>query len=116
LQSAASVIPVPLLQETIGVALKIIEICEVCGIPPRVTRGFMLCFYQDASAVEENVRELQDRLCHLMVVIVDNVTATSEAGSEVVVKAVVKATKGIERDIRDLLRCAYYNSETIVDC
>ena len=29
LQSAAKVIPVPLLQEAIGVALKIIEVCEV---------------------------------------------------------------------------------------
>ena len=29
LQSAAKVIPVPLLQEAIGVALKIIETCEV---------------------------------------------------------------------------------------
>ena len=32
LQSAASLIPVPFLQEAIGVALKIIEVCEVCGI------------------------------------------------------------------------------------
>jgi hypothetical protein len=29
LQSAAKVIPVPLLQEAIGVALKIIQVCEV---------------------------------------------------------------------------------------
>jgi hypothetical protein len=29
LQSAAKVIPVPLLQDVIGVALKIIEVCEV---------------------------------------------------------------------------------------
>ena len=29
LQSAAKVVPVPLLQDAIGVALKIIEICEV---------------------------------------------------------------------------------------
>ena len=28
-QSAASIIPVPLLKEAIGVALKIIQICEV---------------------------------------------------------------------------------------
>jgi hypothetical protein len=47
-----------------------------------------------------------------MIVIVDNVTATSEQGSE----AVVKAAKGFERDIRELLRCAPYifYSETIV--
>ena len=35
LQSAANVIPVPLIQEAIKVALKIIEICEVCKILPR---------------------------------------------------------------------------------
>ena len=29
LQSAAAIIPVPLLQDAIGVALKIIEVCEV---------------------------------------------------------------------------------------
>jgi hypothetical protein len=35
LQSAATLIPVPLIQEVIGVALKIIEICEVGKIPSR---------------------------------------------------------------------------------
>ena len=29
-QSAAAVIPVPFLQEAIGVALKIIQLCQVC--------------------------------------------------------------------------------------
>ena len=32
-QSAASVIPVPFLKEAIGVALKIIQVCEVRRIP-----------------------------------------------------------------------------------
>ena len=35
LQSAATVIPVPFIQEAIAVALKIIEICEVSKILPR---------------------------------------------------------------------------------
>jgi hypothetical protein len=35
LQSAAAVIPVPMLKEVIGVAVKIIEVCEVREIPPR---------------------------------------------------------------------------------
>ena len=38
LQSAAAFIPVPLVREAIGVALKIMEVCEerceVCIIPP----------------------------------------------------------------------------------
>ena len=35
LQSAAAVIPVPMLREAIGVAVKIIEVCEVREILPR---------------------------------------------------------------------------------
>jgi hypothetical protein len=35
LQSAAGLIPVPLIKEAIGVALKIIQVCEVRKIPPR---------------------------------------------------------------------------------
>ena len=33
-RSAASVVPVPFLQEAIEVALKIIQLCEVCSNPP----------------------------------------------------------------------------------
>ena len=33
-QSAAAVVPVPFLQEAIGVALKIIQVCEVRRFPP----------------------------------------------------------------------------------
>ncbi|KDR85865.1 hypothetical protein GALMADRAFT_234980 [Galerina marginata CBS 339.88] len=82
LQSAAGIIPVPLLQESIEVALKIIEVCE------------------EASAVESKVKELQDRVGHLMVVIVAHVTAKNEEGSR---EVVVKAAKGIEGDIKGLL-------------
>ena len=39
LQSAAAFMPVPLIREAVGVALKIIEVCEeqceVCKIPPK---------------------------------------------------------------------------------
>ena len=39
LQSAAAFIPVPLIREAVGVALKIVEVCEegceVCRIPPK---------------------------------------------------------------------------------
>ena len=38
-----------------------------------------------------------------MVVIVDNVTSKNEDGGD---EAIVKAAKGIERDIKDLLRYA----------
>ena len=41
-----------------------------------------------------------------MIVIVENVTAQSEGGDEVT----VKTTKGIERDIKDLLRCSNFQN------
>lgn len=93
LQSAAAVIPVPFLQEAIGVALKIIDVCE------------------DKSAVEQKVKELQDRVCHLMVVIVDNVTAKNEEGSD---EVIVKAAKSIEQDIKDLL-CTLKTINEVLD-
>ena len=101
LQSAAALIPVPMIQEAIGVALKIIQVCEVCKIPPRKDREIHNIYYQNVSAVEQKVKELQDRVCHLMVVIVENVTSKIEEGSDEVIR---KAAKSIERDIKDLLR------------
>jgi hypothetical protein len=70
-----------------------------------------ICVYQEASAVQQKVKELQNRVGHIMIVIVNNVTVKYEEGSEVVVKAV----EGIEKDVKDLLRCASYTL-TIVNC
>ncbi|KIM42757.1 hypothetical protein M413DRAFT_26755 [Hebeloma cylindrosporum] len=78
-QSAAAVVPVPFLQEAIGVALKIIQVCE------------------EASAVEQKVKELQAKVGDLMIVIVDHVTRKDEEGSK---EAVVKSIQG---DIKELL-------------
>ena len=58
-------------------------------------------FCQNISVVGQKVKELQDRVCHLMVVIVDIVTSQNENCSD---EVVVNAVKGIERDIKDLLR------------
>ena len=44
------------------------------------------------------LKKVQDRVCHLTVVIVDNVTSQNESD-----ELIVKAAKGIERDIKDLL-------------
>ena len=109
LQSAASLIPVPLIKEAIGIALNIIELCEVCTILlclGKVARRFILYYCQNISVVGQKVKELQDRVCHLMVVIVDIVTSKNENRSEDTDEVIVKAAKGIERDIKDLLR--YY--------
>ena len=100
LQTAAGVIPVPLLQDAIGVAMKIIEVCEVSRIlHEKTTKTVYLCVYQEASAVQKQVKLLQERVTHLMIVIVDNVTVQFEEGNEVVKKAV----QGIEKDVQDFL-------------
>ena len=56
------------------------------------------------SVAGQKVKELQDRVCHLMVIIVDIVTSKNENGSDDTDEVIVKAAKGIERDIKDLLR------------
>ena len=71
--------------------------------PGKVAKWFSICYYQNASAVEQKVKELGDRVCHLMVVIIDNVTSKNEEGSD---EVIVKAAKGIEWDIKELLRYA----------
>jgi len=63
----------------------------------------MKTFHQDASAVEQKVKDLQERVSHLMIDILRHVTPKSEDGND---EAVVKVVKGIEEDIKQLLRCA----------
>ena len=58
--------------------------------------------YQEASDVEQKVKELQVRVGNLMIVIVDHVTLKDEEGSK---ETVMKIAKGIEQDIKELLRC-----------
>ena len=59
--------------------------------------------HQDASDVEEKVKELQARVGNLMIVIVDHVTLNKDEGDSK--GTVMKTAEGIERDIRELLRC-----------
>jgi hypothetical protein len=47
---------------------------------------------------------LQEKVAHLRIVVVDNVAVKDEEGSEVAVKAV----ESLEKDVKDLLRCASY--------
>jgi 2-iminoacetate synthase ThiH len=51
--------------------------------------------------VEQKVKELQERVSHLMIVILHRVTPENEDGSE---EAVVTTMKGIEEDIKALVR------------
>ena len=61
-------------------------------------------FNQEASDVEQKVKELQVRVGDLMIVIVDHVTLEDDEGSK---ETVVKTAEleGIEKDIKELLRC-----------
>jgi hypothetical protein len=58
--------------------------------------------HQEASDVEQKVKELQVRVGNLMIVIVDHVTLKDEEGSK---EIVMKTAEGIEQDIKELLRC-----------
>jgi hypothetical protein len=53
--------------------------------------------HQEASDVEQKVKELQVRVGNLMIVIVDHVTLKDDEGSK-------KTAKGIQQDIKELLR------------
>ena len=59
-------------------------------------------YHQEASEVEQKVKELQVTVGNLMIVIVNHVTLKDEEGSK---EAVVKTAEGIEQDIEELLRC-----------
>ena len=52
--------------------------------------------------VEKKVKGLQERVGHLMIVILDHVTPKNEDGSE---ETVVTTAKGIEEDIKAVVRC-----------
>jgi Zn finger protein HypA/HybF involved in hydrogenase expression len=58
--------------------------------------------HQEASEVEQKVKELQVRVGNLMIVIVDHVTLKDEEGRK---ETVMKTAEGIEQDIKELLRC-----------
>ena len=59
-------------------------------------------YCQNTSVVGKKVQELKDRVYHLSNVILETFTPSNENGCE---EVIVKAAKGIERDIKDLLRC-----------
>ena len=58
-------------------------------------------YFQNTSVVGQKVRELRDRVYHLSVVIVETFRPNNENSND---EVIVKVAKGIERDIKDLLR------------
>ena len=66
----------------------------------RVARQ-LIFFDQEASAVEQKVKELQVRVGDLMIVIVDHVTPKDEEDRK---EVVVKTAESIEANIKELFR------------
>ena len=69
--------------------------------PGSFAKWLTICYCQDTSVVGKKVKELKDRVYHLSKVIVETFTPNNENGTE---EVIVKAAKGIERDIKDLLK------------
>ena len=65
------------------------------------TKCLTIYYFQNTSAVNEKVKELKNRVYHLSKVIAETFTPNDGNGSE---EVIVKAAKGIERGIKDLLR------------
>ena len=68
----------------------------------KVARRLIELSHQEASDVEQKVKELQVRVGNLLIVIVDHVTLKDEEGSK---ETAIKIAEGIEQDIKELLRC-----------
>ena len=74
----------------------------VLKIPPRKGCDSNSTYYcQNTSVVGGKVKELRDRVYNLSKVIVETFKPSNENGSD---EVIVKAAKGIEQDIMELLR------------
>ena len=65
------------------------------------TKCLTIYYFQNTTVVNEKVKDLKNRVYHLSKVIADTFTPSDENSSE---EVIVKAAKGIEQDIKDLLR------------
>ena len=81
--------------------------------PGNVANWFTIYFCQNTSVVGKKVKELKDRVYHLSDVIIKTFTPNNENGSD---EVIVKAAKGIEQDIKDLLRYHAQILRTNIDC
>ena len=67
----------------------------------KVARGLTIYYFQNSSVVGQKVQELRDRVYNLSAVIVETFKPNNENGSD---EVIMKAVKGIEQDITELLR------------
>ncbi|KAF7333672.1 hypothetical protein MSAN_02410300 [Mycena sanguinolenta] len=80
LESMSDPIPVPFLKTFLTVAVKVLEAC------------------QEASAIEENVKELQGRVYNLMLVVINSVPMKEQASVEL-----RERIEGLQRVLADIL-------------
>ena len=78
----------------------------------KVAKWLKRYYCQSTSVVGQKVKELKDRVYHLSVVIVETFTPSNEYGSD---EVIMNAAKGIERNIKDLLRYHAQIMRTIID-
>ena len=78
----------------------------------KVAKWLKSYYCQTTSVVGQKVKELKDRVYHLSVVIVETFTPSNEYGSD---EVIMNAAKGIERNIKDLLRYHAQIMRTIID-
>ena len=78
----------------------------------KVAKWLKRYYCQTTSVVGQKVKELKDRVYHLSVVIVETFTPSNEYGSD---EVIMNAAKGIERNIKDLLRYHAQIMRTIID-
>ena len=78
----------------------------------KVAKWLKRYYCQTISVVGQKVKELKDRVYHLSMVIVETFTPSNEYGSD---EVIMNAAKGIERNIKDLLRYHAQIMRTIID-
>ena len=67
----------------------------------KIATSFTIYYCQNTSVVGQKVKELRDRVYSLSAVIVETFRPNDENRSD---EVIVKAAKGIEQDIAELLR------------
>ena len=75
--------------------------CVLRFLPGKVAIRITTYYCQNTSVVGGKVKELRDRVYNLSKVIVETFKPNNENGSD---EVIVKAAKGIEQDIMELLR------------
>lgn len=97
LKAAAGFIPAPYIKDAIGVALAVIDACEVSALLLFMSTRALIR-QQEVTFVEQQVGELKNRVCCLMIAIVNSLHPDDSSD----IKQVEKASEDIRSEIEDL--------------